>query len=728
MSHPRTMRLAAFSLFQFLFLSLAPVASLHAGPLAPPVSPPSNVIDSYAGVPVDDPYRHLEKIDSPDTRAWAAGQGQFAREALDRIPGLPALRQRIEELDRASSDRITELQRIRGGQMFYLKRRPQDPAPKLYTRSAAGIEKLVFEAESLKGASGKNHSINSYSVSPDGRHVAMVIAQQDAELGAIHILELASGKMVGARIERIWGELEPVWLPGGKEFLFVRSGDPALAYGKNQMFLRRVDGEAKDERPFIGYQIDSTFKSRDNDWLIVSTPASSPYVVLRAIDGLRSPARLFFMKRSEFGKPGAAWQSLAGEDDKARSFGHAGKWLYTRNYDTASRYRIMRRDLSRPDLPAVEVVPQQRGVIEHLGVAKDGIYYVVRTGAVGELFMLAHGAPVAKARKVSMPWQGTIALANTDPEVDGVVFTLEPWTMPMHMMSASLARPAPRDAGLIAQRGQGHDDVEAIETTCTARDGARVPISILMKKGLARDGGNSTILIGYAGYGRTETASFQPSRGAFLERGGILAIANPRGSGAYGEDWYRAGRAETKPNTWRDMIDCADMLVRERYTSPAKLGIRGGSMGGVLAGRALTERPDLFATALIQVGLLDAMRMMAVSQNGPNHVSEMGDAKTEAGARALLAMSSYHHVKDGTRYPAVILTTGMNDNRVDPWMSFKMAARLQAANAGDKPILLRIDEQGGHGVSSTAAQRNSLAADLFAFHLWQTGDPAFQPK
>ena len=151
-------------------------------------------------------------------------------------------------------------------------------------------------------------------------------------------------------------------------------------------------------------------------------------------------------------------------------------------------------------------------------------------------------------------------------------------------------------------------------------------------------------------------------------------------------------------------------------------------MGGVLAGRVLTERPDLFATAMLHVGMLDAVRTIVASQNGPNHLLEMGDVKTEAGIRQLLAMSSYHHVREGTKYPAVLLTTGMNDNRVEPWMSFKMAARLQAATVSGKPVLLRIDEQGGHGVSTTAGQRNALTADYYAFHLWQTGDPQFQPK
>jgi prolyl oligopeptidase len=342
--------------------------------------------------------------------------------------------------------------------------------------------------------------------------------------------------------------------------------------------------------------------------------------------------------------------------------------------------------------------------------------------------VLPHGAGPGKARKIGLPVQGSIILFSAAPEVDGAIFSLEPWTAPMTLMRASVARPVAVDAGLITAKGEPYKDIVAVEASCPARDGAKVPVSILMKKNLARDGSNPAILYGYGGYGFTETADFSATRLAFLERGGILAIANPRGSGAYGEDWYQAGRGATKANTWRDMIDCAEMLVRERYTSPSKLGLRGVSMGGLMAGRVLTERPDLFATAVVQVGMLDAVRTIVASQNGPNHLLEMGDVKTEAGIRQLLDMSSYHSVRDGAKYPAVLITTGVNDNRVEPWMSYKMAARLQAASASGKPVLLRVDDKGGHGVSTTAMQRNATTADYYAFHLWQTGDPAFQPK
>ncbi|WP_073218938.1 prolyl oligopeptidase family serine peptidase [Massilia sp. CF038] len=693
---------------------------------APPATPVTKVTDTYAGIAIDDPYRHLEQLDSADVKDWARAQGSDARATLDVLPGRAALAARIKELSAKASDRVYMVTRL-GRSTYFMKKQPTDALGKLYVRTGKAADRALFDPDTMKAATGKTYAINNYAISPNGRYAAMVLSVADAELGAIHVLDIKSGTMVGATVPRIWGELSAIWLPDSEHFVYTRSSDPARAYGKNQMIVHRVGSDGKDDQPLLGYDIDSTVKTRENDWPFLTVSASSPYAVLQLVDGVGGMPRVYVQPRDQLGKPGAVWRELIGESAKVRRTTHAGKWLYGRTFDSASRYRVLRWDLSHPEAVPVEVVPQQSGVIEDIGAGSDGLFYVVRTGAVSDLFALRHGDGAGKARKVGLPLQGSIYLSDSDQAMPGVVFSLEPWTAPLDLMMTRVGQANAMSAGLIVNKGQPYDDVIAIETTCPARDGAKVPISILMKRGLKLDGSNPTFMEGYAGYGMTITAEFSPTWAAWLERGGILALANPRGSGAYGEEWYQAGRGATKPNTWRDMIDCAEFLVKERYTAPAKLAVRGVSMGGVAAGRALTERPDLFGTAILQVGLLDAVRTIVASQNGPNHLLEMGDVKTEAGVRQLLAMSSYHNVTRAA-YPAVMVITGMNDNRVEPWMSFKMAARLQQETTSGKPVLLRVDEQAGHGMTSTTEQRNAMLADTLAFHLWQTGDPQFQPK
>jgi prolyl oligopeptidase len=266
----------------------------------------------------------------------------------------------------------------------------------------------------------------------------------------------------------------------------------------------------------------------------------------------------------------------------------------------------------------------------------------------------------------------------------------------------------------------GLPEVEVVDVKVTSHDGALVPMTLLYKKGLKRDGSNPTLLDGYAAYGFSQTAGFSPARMAWLERGGVLAFANVRGSGVYGDDWYRAGFKATKSNTWKDGVACAKYLIAEGYATPKTLGVMGTSAGGIFVGRTVTSAPELFAAAIFNVGIMDAVRAED-SANGITNISEFGSARNPKEFPALLEMSTYHNIKDNTAYPAVMLVHGMNDPRVDVWHSAKTAARLQAATSSGKPVLLRLDMQAGHGVGSTATQRYALSADIYSFLLWQMG-------
>jgi prolyl oligopeptidase len=261
----------------------------------------------------------------------------------------------------------------------------------------------------------------------------------------------------------------------------------------------------------------------------------------------------------------------------------------------------------------------------------------------------------------------------------------------------------------------------------TSYDGTMIPLSVVYRQGIKMDGSNPTLLSGYGAYGIPQEPWYVPRMLAFLERGGILATAHVRGGGEYGEEWYRAGYKGTKPNTWKDFIACAQYLIDNKYTSPGKLACTGGSAGGILVGRAITERPDLFGIAIPQVGALDMLRA-ETTPNGIPNIPEFGTVKTEEGFKALFEMSAYHHVKNGVKYPAVLLTAGMNDPRVEPWETAKMAARLQAATASGRPVLLRLDYEAGHGIGTTKRQVEEETADIWTFVLWQAGVPDFQPS
>jgi protease II len=264
------------------------------------------------------------------------------------------------------------------------------------------------------------------------------------------------------------------------------------------------------------------------------------------------------------------------------------------------------------------------------------------------------------------------------------------------------------------------DDLTSEEVKAPSYDGTMIPLSIVHKKGMALDGKNPTILYAYGSYGSTQDPALGPSYIAWYERGGILAVAHVRGGGEGGEAWHQAGFKLTKPNTWRDFIACGEYLVSQKYTSPAQMGILGGSAGGITVGRALTERPDLFAAAAARAGAVNVLRA-GREPNGPPNIPEFGSDTTQAGFEDLYAMDALQHVRDGVAYPAVLLTTGINDPRVSPSEPAKFAARLQAASSSGKPVLLRVDYQGGHGIGASRLQSEELTADTFAFFLSQFG-------
>jgi prolyl oligopeptidase len=245
------------------------------------------------------------------------------------------------------------------------------------------------------------------------------------------------------------------------------------------------------------------------------------------------------------------------------------------------------------------------------------------------------------------------------------------------------------------------------------------------KRGIKMDGIHPTLLHGYGSYSITYDPGFDPTSLAWLERGGVIAVAHVRGGGEYGEDWHFGGKKATKENTITDFIACAQYLVDHKFTSPAYLAGEGTSAGGITIGGAITERPDLFAAALDNVGMSDDLRA-ELQVNGPLNTVEFGTVKDETDFHNLLKISAYHRIKDKTAYPAVLLTTGINDPRVDPWQMAKMTARLQAATSSGKPVLLRVDYDGGHGgIGATKTQRDNLIADQWSFLLWQFGEPEF---
>jgi prolyl oligopeptidase len=696
----------------------------------PPVAPVTNVTDTYFGTTVSDPYRYMEDLSNPGVKSWLKAQNDYTHSQIGGIPGRTALLARIQELDNSATARVDSVRRLPDGRFFYLKRLPQDNTFKLYVREGLNAkETLLADPEKFAKAAGKPFGINYYEPSLDGNHVVVGLSAAGSEDAVIHVLETATGKEVDQPIDRAqFGGV--VWRPDGKSFFYnrlqkLKPGMPETErYQKSRVYWHTLGANADQESAIFGFEVSPLVKMESADDSFVSVFPNSKFALGVIEHGTRRELTLFAVPLASVGKTNAPWKKICDVEEGVTDYAVNGKEIFLLTHKNSPRFEIIKTSLAKPDLAAAAtIVPAGQAVITGLAVAKDALYVQLRDGGSGRFLRVSFNG---NAEPIALPYDGSLSLTATDSRHAGTMLSLGAWTKAGQIFAYDPQTKKITNTGLQPLGPfDAPDELESVEVKARSHDGEMIPLSIIYKRGIKLDGSNPTLLAGYGAYGISREPGFNPILLTWYEKGGIYAVAHVRGGGEYGEDWYKAGYKLTKPNTWKDFIACAQYLIQNGYTSPAKLAGTGGSAGGILIGRSITERPDLFGAAIIQVGCSDMLRM-ETTPNGVPNIPEFGSVKTEDGFKGLYEMSAYNHVTDGVKYPAVMLTTGINDPRVEPWQSAKMTARLQAATASGKPILLRVDYEAGHGVGSTKKQGEELTVDMWSFLLWQFGLPDFQ--
>jgi prolyl oligopeptidase len=707
------------------------VAASSSGAQALPVFPAKNVPETFFGTVVDDPYRALEDTKDGQVGAWMKAQAAHARTTIEGLPGYAALRARIATLDDAVEARVGEVRRTPDGAIFFTRRGAKDNTLKLYVRAASGAERLLADPDDWQKETGKPHAINYFVPSPDGRHVAFGISAAGSEAASIYVIETATRKRIGKPIDR--AQYPGIsWRPDGRSFFFMREqklepGMPATERYQNlRLWLHRLGEDAARDTLILGPGVTPRVDVPRTDFPYVLAIPGSRHAIAAVYAGVQREIALYTAPLATVGKPATPWVRICDRADKVTDFAVKGDDIYLLTHASSPRYSIVRTKLGKPDLKtAVTVVAPSDQVLFEIAAARDGLYFESRDGAVKRLKRLTWGAK--DATEIKLPLEGAASLLSASPVTPGAIVSLAAWTRAREIYAVDAAGQVVNTKLQPLGPFDAPEGLVTTEVKVKSHDGAMVPLSIIHRSDTKLDGSNPALLYGYGAYGITEEPRFGPTRMAWFEKGGVYAVANVRGSGVYGQDWYKAGYKATKPNTWKDLIACAEYLIAQKYTSSSRLGILGGSAGGILVGRAMTERPDLFAAVIPDVGLLDAVRAETTANGIPN-IPEFGTVKKEDEFRALLAMSSYHHVKPGTPYPAVLLVHGVNDPRVDVWHSSKMAARLLASTTSGKPVLLDLDYDAGHGIGDTKAQRQRQIADIYAFLLWQAGHADFIKK
>lgn len=689
----------------------------------PPKAAVHEVTDTYFGTRVIDPYRWMEDAKSPEMVAWMKAQADYSRSYLDRLPLRNQLLKRLEELSETGV-RVSGVQRA-GNFFFYYRLAPGENDRRIYVREGfKGTERLLIDPDKLSSP-GKRYSIDSFNPSFDGKYVSYTISVGGSENGEMRVLETATGRDLGERIDRCrFGA--GAWLPDSRSFLYNRlqkladNAPPTELYQKSRVYLHTLGSNPDDDRAIFGYEVNPNIKLETTPLPFAFVPIGSKYVFAVVNSGVSPNSEYYFTTVDKLSETPIPWRQIATLDDDIANTDIHGDDLYLLTYKNTPRFKVIHINLGQPDVAKADTVfPAGEAVVTLLGTASDALYVQTLDGGVGKLWRVDYkgGAP----QPIKPPYDGTASIGWTDQQTAGLLFGLTSWTKSAAYFAFDPKTQTATNTTLVPPIPIDMSSIESTSVKVKSYDGTMVPLVILYRRGLKRDATNPTLLEGYGAYGFSNTEPFFASNYLpWLERGGIIALAGVRGGGEYGEEWHLAGKEKTKPNTWKDFIACAEYLVNEKYTSPAHLSGLGGSAGGILIGNSIAERPDLFGAAVDAVGVNNTLRAETTSNGVPN-IPEFGSVKTEAGFQSLLTMDAYHKVKDGVKYPAVLLTTGINDPRVEPWMSGKMAARLQAATNSGKPVLLRIDYDAGHGFGSTKRQRNEQNADIYAFLFQQLG-------
>ncbi|MED5621240.1 prolyl oligopeptidase family serine peptidase [Ideonella sp. BN130291] len=678
-----------------------------------PEAPTKPVVNIYHGVAVTDPYQWLEQGGAAEVKDWVAAENRLSRQWLDAVPGRALLRERIDRLMKSNSNAYFDLIE-RGGQVFAMKSQPPKQQPLLVLLKSVDStteERVVLDPNTLSDHGAI--TIDFYEPSLDGRKVAVSLSANGSEDGTLHVYDVATGKALPDEVPRVaypTGGGSVAWNADGSGFFYTRYPAPgerpdADVHFFQQVWFHRLGTPAAKDR----YEAGRDF------------PRIAETVLETARDGAATTALVANGDGGDYAlylRQGSRWHKLADFADgiKQARFGNDG-WLYLLSRKGAPKGRILRVSMKQPQLAKAEVVlPESDGTVEAFQVADGQLFVSELLGGPSRL--RAVNLQSGKVDEISLPdvsgVSGLVRIGHGQ-----VLARVMSYVAPPAWYHVAVGQ-APRKSALAVTSAADYGDTEVLREFATSKDGTKVPLTIVRRKGTALDGSNPTILHGYGGYGVSMTPYFSASRRVWLEHGGVLVVANLRGGGEYGEAWHLAGNLTRKQTVFDDFIASAEYLVQRGYTQPARLAIQGGSNGGLLMGAALTQRPELFRAVDSSVGIYDMLRV-ELDPNGAFNVTEFGSVKDKAQFEALYAYSPYHRVKDGTAYPAVLMVTGDNDGRVNPAHSRKMVARLQAADPKGRPILLRTSSASGHGIGTALSEAIEQATDEYAFLFHELG-------
>lgn len=692
-----------------------------------PVTPEKAVVDDYFGTKITDQYRWLEDLKNPEVEKWFKSQSDFSHSVINKIPHREDLYKRMKEVQEMNGDSFDAIFQ-RQNTYFYTKTKKNENLSKLYSRDlSSGKETLIFDPETL----GKDTQITNFAIDSKAKKIAILFSKSGGEICHLRILDLTTHQLLKNEIGPIWSEFGFEFTQDDKAILYTKmsTSDPNsnMLLKDMKAMLHIIGTDTKTDKILASREEYPELNALTEQFTSVYFTDDYKYIVLR-LSSVKSESPIFVAPYSELKNKKVKWRQIIKPSDDITDVFISGDKLFLLTHKDTPNYKITLTSLSKPDLNnAKVVVPESKDkVIISIHNSKNYLYYSLGDGIVRDKYQV--NINTLEEKKVDFPTGVNSSLSLNQRENDNIFCNNVNWLTPLTTYEYN-----PEKGDVIKSKylnsETNYPDYNALytvkEVEVKSHDGVMVPLSIIYPKNMKMDGNNPAYITGYGGYGFSYEPRFSARLSVLLEQGVILAVAHVRGGGEKGEKWHQAGMKATKPNTWKDFIACSEYLVSQKYTSSSKLIGNGVSAGGILIGRAITARPDLYAVAIPEVGLTNALRT-EITANGPNQIPEIGTLKNEEDTKHLIEMDAQSKVKKGIQYPAVIVRVGMNDSRVVPWMPGKFTAALQNNSASGKPALLYANYDNGHFTSDYDVIFKEYA-DIFSFALWQVGHPDFQP-
>lgn len=685
--------------------AMAQVCAPAGATIAYPVTKKVDQQDNYHGTTIADPYRWLEDANSAETKEWVDAQNKVTQAWLGQIPERENIRQRLTKLWNYERFSVPYKE---GGRYFYTRNDGLQPQSVLYTmKNLSDTPRVLLDPNTL--AADGTVALAGAAVSPDGKLLAYGTAASGSDWNEWKVRDIDTGKDLTDHLK--WVKFSATaWTKDGKGFFYSRYDEPKEAtkladvnYFQKLYYHKVGTPQSADtlvyDRPD---QKEWGFRAEVTD--------DGKYLLITATKGTAPKYRVFY---KDLARADSKVVALVDEFEASYDFiDNDGPVMYFATDKNAPRKRIVAIDLRKPaEANWKQVVPESKETLMGASLLNNQLVteYLADARSMVKVFDL-NGKAV---REIALPGIGSVSGFNGKRKDSETFYSFTGFTNPTTIYRLDLKN----GKSTVFRQPKVDFDPSQYETRqqfYTSRDGTKVPMFIVSKKGLRMDGSNPTYLYGYGGFNISLTPTFSPANLAWMEMGGVYVVANLRGGGEYGEQWHVAGTKLQKQNVFDDFIGAAEWLIANKVTSPSKLAIGGGSNGGLLVGAAMTQRPELFGAAIPQVGVMDMLRFHKFTI-GWAWTSDYGSSENPDEFKALVKYSPLHNLKPGSCYPATMVTTADHDDRVVPAHSFKFAAAAQAAQAGAAPILIRIDTKAGHGAGKPTAKVIEEVADRWGF-------------